>query len=323
MPQCTNRDPADSPDKSISHAGVVESTGLAGDALIIGCGYLGRVLARLLQGHGVRVSGTCRTMERAAELAALGVRPLVVSVTQPVTFAALRPALEAAALDVFYLVPPGRPGASPSPRQVVLGGVAHLVRQLRHARVRRAILTSSTAVYGNTGGERVDADSPAEPHDERGKLLLQGEGLWLDASERHHVVRLAGLYGPGRVIGLRAVRQGAPLVGNPEALLNLIHVDDAAALLLATATSPAAGRVEVGCDGHPVPRIAYYTHLATRLGIPPPSTLDDATAGVTLGLDTARLRLASSKALDNILTCRRTGWTPRYGNYRAGLDACL
>lgn len=121
---------------------------------------------------------------------------------------------------------------------------------------------------------------------------------------------------------MSAVRSGAPLLGDPHALLNLIHVDDAAALLEAVATS-GGGAIELGCDGNPVPRLDYYTHLARRLGVPPPEPMDPTTAAAHFGLDPARLRRASSKALDNIPTCRRTGWSPRYPNYRVGLDACL
>lgn len=295
----------------------------ASTALIVGCGYVGRRLAQRLIERGQVVFGTTRSPDKARQLAAMGVRPLLVHITQPVTLAALTPALQAESLDVFHLVPPGRPGAAPSPRQVVLGGVAHMVKALRRANVRRAVLASSTAVYSQRGGERVDADSPARPVDERGRVLLDGEKLWLDAGDANHVVRFAGLYGPGRVIGLKPVFDGAPLLGDPQALLNLIHIDDAAALLEAMITADRPGRIELGCDGRPVPRIEYYNHLAERLGVAPPRVLDDEAAARTLGLNVERLRSASSKALDHIATCRRTGWTPRFPSYREGLDDAL
>src|SRR5690606_24618246 len=79
-------------------------------ALIVGCGYLGRRLAQRLLEDGRCVYGTTRSLQKARRLAELGVRPLIVEVTQPVTLAALTPALEAASLDVYHLVPPGREG---------------------------------------------------------------------------------------------------------------------------------------------------------------------------------------------------------------------
>ncbi|MFA9478299.1 NAD-dependent epimerase/dehydratase family protein [Phycisphaerales bacterium AB-hyl4] len=295
----------------------------ASTALIVGCGYLGRGLAARLVELGQVVYGTTRSPDKARQLAALGVRPMLVHITQPVTLAALTPAIEAESLDVYHMIPPGRPGQSPSPRQVVLGGIAHVVKALRRANVRRAVLVSSSAVYGQRNGQLVDADTPAKPIDERGRLLLEGEQLWLAAGEAFHVVRLAGLYGPGRVVGLKAVHDGSPLVGNPQAMLNLLHVDDAVALLLAMRDAEQPGRVELGCDGHPVPRVDYYGHLAKLLDVPPPQVLDDATAARMLGLNLDRLRRSSSKALDNIATCRRTGWSPRFASYRDGLDDAL
>lgn len=290
-------------------------------ALIIGCGYLGRVLARSLLGDGYTVFGTTRG-RHTQQLAELGVRPLIVSVTQPVTYAALTPALDAPHLEVFYLVPPGKPTDHPTPRQTVLGGVAHMAKQLRRADVRRAVLASSTAVYGYRDGRTVDADTPPLAVNERASLLLEGEGLWRDAGERFRVVRLAGLYGPGRVIGLNAVKAGHPIAGNPNALLNLIHVDDAAALLRAVAGSDEAGGVELGCDGHPPPRRDYYGYLAELLGASPPMVLDAQTAAA-MGIDVSRLSRASSKALDHIVTSRRTGWAPRYSSYRQGVPAAI
>lgn len=299
---------------------------LAPTSLIIGCGYLGRSLAAKLIAEGQTVYGTTRSFDHAPALTGLGVQPLVVSVTQPVTFAAMRPALEAGSLDVYYMVPPGRPGrrsGHPTPRQTVLGGIAHMVKQLRYADTHRALLVSSSAVYGQRDGQHVDADTEPEPSSERGRLLLEGERLWLAAGDGYRVVRLAGLYGPHRVIGMSAVSQNAPLVGDPQALLNLIHADDAIALLLAMMRADHAGRIELGCDGHPVARIEYYAYLAELLKVPPPRVLDDASAAEGLGLNLERLRRSSSKALDNIATCRRTGWSPYYPTFRQGLAAIL
>ena len=294
-------------------------------SLIVGCGYLGMHLAARLIEQGATVFGTTRSETRMRQLSELGVQPMLVHVTQPLTLAALRPALESEQLDVYYMVPPGRPNRSPTPRQTVLGGTAHILKQLRntHANVRRATLVSSSAVYGQTGGERVDADTPPQPNSERGKLLLDGEKLWLDAGDHFHVLRLAGIYGPARIIGQRAISDGAPLVGNPDALLNLIHVDDAVSLLIAMMTGAPPGRIELGCDGNPIPRIEYYTHLAERLNAPVPEVVDDEQAAAQFGLNVDRLRRSSSKALDNIATCRRTGWSPHYPTFRQGIEAAL
>lgn len=295
----------------------------ADTALIIGCGYLGKRLAGRLIARGQVVYGTTRGEARAQSLAESGIRPLLLSVTQPVTYASLTPALSAEALDVYLMVPPGRVNGSPSARHVVLGGTAHVLKTLRRANARRAVMVSSSAVYGQADGRLVDADSPPDAQSERAGLLLGGEGLWLDAGPEYSVVRLAGLYGPGRVTGMRALREGSPLLGNPDAMLNLIHVDDAVDLLLAMTGGTTCGRVELGCDGHPVKRIDYYKHLANILGLPGPEVIDNQTAATLLGVDADRLARSSNRALDNTVTCKRTGWSVAVPDYRAGLEAIL
>jgi len=137
----------------------------------------------------------------------------------------------------------------------------------------RVIYVSSTGVYAQDAGEWVDEGSMCEPVREGGKACLSGERL-LFAHARGHdalVLRLAGLYGPGRVPRLGDVTAGRPIAGSPDAYLNLIHVEDAArAVVAAAASEPHAGRTYVVSDGNPPTRGQYVELLATRLGAAPP-----------------------------------------------------
>jgi len=301
--------------------------------LIVGCGYLGqRLAAKLLDRPDDQrgpVWATTRSDDHARRLLDLGLRPMILRVTQPLTYTALQPALDhPGPLDVAYLVPPGRPGNQPNPRQTVVGGVAHTLKHLRHApRLRRAVLASSSAVYGHQPDTPVTAESPALADNPRARLLLDGETLWLNANQSHdaafHVLRLAGLYGPGRVIGQRAVAEQHPLAGDPDAPLNLIHIDDAAACLLAmldAANHPAT--IELAADGHPLPRRDYYNALANLLHVPPPRHLTPNEA-VKLGIDPARLKAASHKSLDPHTTRDRLAWTPQHPSVLDALPALL
>ena len=291
-------------------------------ALILGCGYLGATLAPLLTARCHPVYGSTRSPQSAFPLVALGLRPLILDVTQRLTLAALRPVADSDSIDLYYLSPPGRETPHHSPREVVIDGVQNAISMIPTSRIRSAVMASSTAVYGQSNDEKIDADTPPIPNDDRGRMLLESEAIFLARGPQFRVCRLAGLYGPRRIIGLDAVRAGSPIAGNPDALLNLIHVADAAALLLAIADAPNAARIELGCDNHPTKRIDYYRELARRIDAPEPAILDERSAA-KLGLNVERLRRSSSKSCDNTPTRERTRWTPRYTDFRAGLDASL
>ena len=86
------------------------------------------------------------------------------------------------------------------------------------------------------------------------------------------MLRLAGLYGPGRVPRSFDVAAGRPIAGSPDAYLNLIHVDDAArAVVAAAAAGPVTDRLYGLSDGHPSTRGEYARLLATQLGAAPPA----------------------------------------------------
>ena len=172
---------------------------------------------------------------------------------------------------------------------------------------RRCILVSSTVVYGSRE-RRVDADSEVEPDSERAERQYRIEQLWRSHLANAHIVRLAGLYGPGRVIGRQTIRNGEAVRGNADAWLNLVHVDDAASLVKQIASSDGAAEVELGCDGTPVKRKDYYGFLAESLNGPSPSFSGHGDRG---------------RRCDNRLTIERTGWQPRYTDYRQAISAIL
>ena len=136
--------------------------------------------------------------------------------------------------------------------------------------VRRYVYVSSTSVYGQTGGEWVDEASPTEPAEESGRIVLECERLLRERRPGAIILRFAGIYGPGGVIRRAAVERGEPLAADPDGWLNLIHVEDGAAAVLA-----AAGRGEPGAtydvaDDRPAMRREFYTEMAALLGAPAP-----------------------------------------------------
>ncbi len=233
--------------------------------LVIGCGYLGLRAAQRWQLLGDEVFAVTRSAERAATFRQCGLRPVVADVTRPDTLATLPPAE-----TVLYAVGHDR-GAGHSMREVYVTGLLAVLDSLPK-QVGRIVYISSTGVYGQTDGGWVDEDSACEPTRESGRVCLEAERT-LQAhplGQRGVILRLAGIYGPGRVPNQAALRAGEPIAAAADGYLNLIHVDDAVSAILAAAEHPQPSRLYVISDGHPAQRHDYYAEAARQLGAPPP-----------------------------------------------------
>ena len=235
--------------------------------LIVGCGYLGRRVARRLLDRGERVAALTRSEARAAELAALGIVPLIGDVCDPL--ACKFPAAE----RVVYAVAPDSAAGVPM-RAVAVEGLHNTLRRLGE-RTDRIVFASSTSVYGGSGGGWVDEETPPNPRTESGRACLDGEHELLAAEEGLDtffslILRFAGLYGPGRIIGRAKVERGEPIACDPGKFLNLIHVDDAASAVVAALDRADRGRTYLVADDRPVERREYYGLVAELLGLPDP-----------------------------------------------------
>ena len=235
--------------------------------LILGCGYLGRRLGRLLADRGESVFGTTRTPARAAELADWGVKPVLVDVLDPISLKSLP-----AADRVFYAVGFDRRSGVPM-RTVYVDGLRNVLDTLAR-RPLRFVYASATSVYGVNDGGWVDETSPTEPTTDSGRICLDAETLLLTQDRTENfaplVVRYSGLYGPGRILRRDALFRNEPISGDPAKFLNLIHVDDAAHAALAALDRGEAGRVYLATDDRPLPRGECYRLTASLLGAPEP-----------------------------------------------------
>jgi nucleoside-diphosphate-sugar epimerase len=235
--------------------------------LIFGCGYLGQRLAARLGRDGGRVYGTVRSPARAEEIAGIGIEPVVADVLRPGTLDDLP-----AADRVFYAVGFDR-SAGAAMRAVYVDGLQNVLDRLPTS-VRRFVYASSTGVYGQTGGEWVDEESPTEPQHESGRIVLEAEGrvrAWADRREASAVVlRFAGLYGPDRIVRRTMLERAEPIPGDPEKFLNLVHIDDAARAAAAALDADAHDRIYLVADDRPVTRREYYSLAATIIGAPEP-----------------------------------------------------
>lgn len=235
--------------------------------LIVGCGFLGRRVARILVDRGERVYGTTRSRDKFAELKRIGIEPVLADLVQESTLADL-PAADRVLCSAGY----DRASRIPM-RRVSVDGFRSLLKQL-HENTKTIVYASSTGVYGQNDGSTVDENSPTEPARESGALCLEAEAIarefGLVTNRRVVILRYAGLYGPGRIIRKESLIRGEPIVGDPDRTLNVIHIDDAAAAAIAAFDSAEASGVYLACDDRPVRRFEYYELAARLLGAPAP-----------------------------------------------------
>lgn len=173
----------------------------------------------------------------------------------------------------------------------------------------RVLLVSSTAVWDVNDGSLVDEDVPAAPATPTATVLLQAEQLLTAALPNVVILRLGGIYGPGRGRLIEQARVGAaPATAGPH-FTNRIHRDDAAAAIVHLTTSPESiGPVYLGVDDDPAERTDVVRFIAAELGVePPPAPIGD---------------LATGKRCSNA-RLRSSGFAFAYPSYREGYRAIL
>jgi nucleoside-diphosphate-sugar epimerase len=235
--------------------------------LVVGCGYLGERVARAWLARGDRVLAVTRRNARAAELARLGIEPLVGDVTDAAPGWSILAGCDDLA-TALWAVGFDR-AAGRSYEDVHVAGLGRLLDALPAG--CRPILSSSTGVWGDEAGRVVDEATPPNPSREAGRVLVAAEEML----RRHPrgpgvALRFAGLYGPGRLPRVDDLRRGRPLAADPDAWLNMIHIDDAVQVVCAVADASAPAPLYVVSDGRPVLRRDWYGRLASLIGSPPP-----------------------------------------------------
>jgi nucleoside-diphosphate-sugar epimerase len=275
----------------------------AKSALIIGCGYLGVRLARILLSKGMAVTATTRTDENWPILERLGVQAMLFDVGSEDYFLTQFCESGVDEFDVFFMVP-----TSATTRAFQSGAFARLAAGIQSVPLRRAFLISSTGIYARINEQVVDAGSTVFGREQRSTRIRLIEEQWLDMGKNFFVSRLAGLYGPNRIIGRSKLLSGESIPGDPQAWLNLIHVEDAARFLDESNESAHTRRIELASDARPIRRCDYYNFVANELGAPSVAEFD---------IDNPRA--SGSYRCDPASTMARIGWTPRYANFGDGI----
>ena len=279
--------------------------------MFFGFGFCAAALAPSLKAQGWRLSATCRTPEKAAQLAAQNIEALI----WPDEAAAF----SAADLDgVTHGLISAPPEAAGDPVLAKAGAAL----AARASALQWLGYLSTTGVYGDHGGAWIDEDTPPGRVGERGQKRVDAEAQWAQFGAQYELpimyFRLAGIYGPGRNQLTSVANHTARRIDKPGQVFSRIHVQDIATILAASIDQPNPGRAYNLCDDEPAPPQDVVAFAAELLGHEPPPLLPFETVSLS---PMARSFYGDNKRTSNQRVKDELGVSLRYPNYRDGLTA--
>ncbi|MBB2494105.1 NAD-dependent epimerase/dehydratase family protein [Aquipseudomonas ullengensis] len=276
-------------------------------SLIAGCGDVGSRLAEQLAAAGWQVHGLRRDVSQLPSC--------VLPVAGDLHEAACPASWPTGELDYLVYCAAATQHDEAGYQLAYVEGLRHVLAWLAEhgQRPRRVLFVSSSSVYGQQGGEWIDETAPAEAQGYSGRIMREAEQLALQSGLAASVVRLTGIYGPGREWLLTQVREGYRVASEPPLYGNRIHADDAAALLAFLLQADARGvtldDIYIGVDNEPAALHEVVGWLRGQLG-------------VSHWSEQQTVRRSGSKRCSNA-RARALGWAPQYPSYREGYAALL
>lgn len=266
--------------------------------LLIGPGYSARALAKLWAGP---VYGTVRSEKSGEALRQTDITAIPIGDAETL-------AQVVAGAHLVISAPPG-PGGCPALQAV--GAAAPSAASITYL--------STTGVYGDLNGGWAMEWSAPSPQSERAQRRLDAELSWQAVHSQTRLIRLPGIYGPGRSAFDR-LRQGSTRrIVKPGQVFSRVHVDDIASGLRALIAAGALGVFNL-CDDEAAPPQDVIAYAAELLGIAPPPEIAFADADLS---PMAQSFYSECKRVSNARIKAATGWRPLYRTYREGLQTIL
>ncbi len=279
--------------------------------LCFGMGYSAQATVALTAARLAHAWGTARSEGKAAAIAALGATPVIwPGATGGDT-------IERALAETSHVLVSIAPDDDGDP--VLNAWSAALVQ----ARPEAICYLSTVGVYGNHDGAWVDETSECRPVSARSRRRVAAEQAWADFGDKASIpvsiIRLAGIYGPGRGPFQKLKSGTSRRIIKPGQVFNRIHVDDIAQIAGAALIRRANG-IFNGADDEPAPPQDVITFGADLLGIEPPPEVAFADADMT---PMGRSFYSENKRVKNEKIKRDLGISLIHPTYREGLRAIL
>ena len=240
---------------------------------ILGCGFSGRAIGHRLSDKGIEIWGTTRSDDKFPLLEQAGVYPVKFDGTT--LSEKVLDALGTTTHLVVSIAPPRQENtAGPeTPADTVLAALKTVGLYQCCPILQWVGYLSTVGVYGNHNGAWVDETTPANPVSERSRQRVRAENEWIQAGSANDVpvtvLRLSGIYGPGRNALVTATNGKSRRLVKPGQVFNRIHVDDIAQAIDHAANKSASGLFNIS-DDEPAPPQDVVSHAHALLGTTPP-----------------------------------------------------
>ena len=278
---------------------------------VVGCGYVGQRIVACEREDGHVVDAIVRSEARCQALSHAGIVASAIDLDGQIGTGNLTGRI------VYYLIPPPSTGRQDARIVNFLASIPY------DGLPERIVLISTTGVYGNASGAWVDEDSRIDPSTDRARRRRFAELALTEWAAKHHIpwviLRVPGIYGPGR-LPLARIRAGTPVLNENESpWSNRIHVDDLVRACRAAARTSEINQFFNVSDGQPTTMTDYFNRLADHFGLPRPPQIsmtearDRFSAAMLSYLD-------ESRRISNARMRKRLGVSPLYPDLKSGLS---
>lgn len=284
--------------------------------LVLGCGDIGRrVAARFLQ-RNLPVSGIVRSTASAQHLQSAGISPVLCDFADS---NCVLPDISAETL-IYYFVPPNTHGQTDRHCSQFLSGLDQ-----QSEAPARIVAISTTGVYGDRAGKLVTEETEPNPQVDRGRRRYDMEGQLRQWCKQHScdliILRVGGIYGPGR-LPLERIKKGIPILRKDLApKTNRIHADDLAAICVAAAEVDHRYRIYNVSDGTDSNMSEYFLTLAEYFELPAPPQVDWKEAEQVMSAGMLSY-LRESRRISNQRMLKELGVVLQYPDLKTGLASC-
>jgi nucleoside-diphosphate-sugar epimerase len=243
---------------------------------IIGCGDIGRRVASLYEDFEINAVVSSSASVKLCEQFSINARALDLDGSYSLNPKDFEQA------EIFYFAPPTTTGSTDKRLEYFLQKIG--------ITAKRVVLISTTGVYGDSGGDWIDENTPVNPQADRAFRRLSAEESLQQWAEKTGneimILRVPGIYASDR-LPLARLKKGLPVVNEKEAgFTNRIHADDLAQACKAAMDSEDTNQIINITDGNPSTMTDYFNHVAdyAKLARPPQISMHEAERTLSDGM---------------------------------------